>query len=439
MILDFHVENFGSFKDEGGFSFVLPRMASQTPPKGKSWKDVTSRVVAVFGPNASGKTTLLHALGALAKAVEEPNTNLYNPYILNSGDNTDSTKYIINFTKDNDRYVYKVEASKWGIIEETLHAYKTSHKRLLFSRTLDSNGKMLFKAGNSLRGATNEVRKLVQKKQLFLSIAYKYGHSDLKNVAQGILLGGNIDINMHNENTRDFNLHWMTQQIHSGPKEWKKIAQTIAEAADFGIERVEIDEREIDPDFLKFIHAMQSVMNQDEAEEKEPFEIPEEIIDQFKRSLTFYHRGTDGREFKLSMDAQSEGTKQWFSLAGRAIEALRKGAILVVDELDSSLHPLLVHELIKLFKNDDSNKKGAQLIFNSHDTSLLGNMPIPLLEPYEVWFVDKDPSDGVSISYSMDEFDNRKSNNGQKRYLAGKFGAVPELDVFSMQKYLEEL
>ena len=439
MILDFHVENFGSFKDEGGFSFVLPRMTSQTPPQGKSWKDVTSRVVAVLGPNASGKTTLLHALGFLAKAVEEPDTNLYNPYILNSGLETDSTKYVINFTRDNDRYIYKVEASKRGIIEETLHAYKTSHKRLLFSRTQSPNGKLIFKAGNSLRGATNEVKKLVQRKQLFLSVAYKYGHSDLKNIAQGILLGDNIDINMHNEKTRNFNIHWMTQQIHSGPEEWKKIAQAIAEAADLGIDRVEIDEREIDPDFLKFIDAMQSVINQDEVEENTHFEIPEEIIDQFKRSLTFYHRGTDGREFKLSMDAQSEGTKQWFSLAGRAIEALRKGSVLVVDELDSSLHPLLVHELVRLFKNNNSNKKGAQIIFNSHDTSLLGNMPIPLLDPYEVWFVDKNPSDGVSISYSMDDFDNRKSNNGQKRYLAGKFGAVPELDLISIQMYLEEL
>lgn len=439
MILDFHVENFGSFKDEGGFSFVLPHLTSQVPPKGKSWKDVTSRVVAVFGPNASGKTTLLHALGFLVRAVYEPDSPLYNPYKINADTENDSSKYIINFTRDNTRYMYKVEAAQWGIVEESLYAYKTSHKRLLFLRTQSPGGDLTLKIGNSLRGATNEVRNLVQRKQLFLSVAYKYGHKGLKNIAQGILLGEGVDVNMHNEETRNVNLRWMTQQIHSGPDGWKKIAQAIAEAADFGIERVEVDEREINPDSLKFITAMQSVISQDDPEGAEPFEIPQEFIDQLRRSLTFYHRGTEGKEFKLSIDAQSDGTKAWFSLAGRAVEALRKGSILVVDELDSSLHPLLVHELIKLFKSNNSNKKGAQIIFNSHDTSLLGNMPIPLLEPYEVWFVDKDPSNGISISYSMDEFDNRKSNNSQKRYLAGKFGAIPEMDVFSIQKYLEEL
>lgn len=438
MILDFYVENFGSFKEEGGFSFILPSMTTQAPAEGKSWGDVTSRVVGIFGPNASGKTTLLRALGTLVNAIAYPGASLYNPYKLNLGVESDCTRYTINFTRGSERYVYVVSASAKGIVEETLYAYKRSHKRLLFSRKQFSKNEMNFKAGNSLRGATHEVRNLVQWNQLFLGVAHKYGHKDLKPIAQAIYVGLSIDIYMHNEMTRDFNIRWMMQQIDSGPKVWKKIAEAIAGSADLGITHIEIDEREIDPNILKIITNMQSVMSEGENSGDVNEAISDEMIDQLKRSLTFYHSGEDGKEFKLSIDSQSDGTKQWFSLAGRAIDALQRGSVLVVDELDSSLHPLLVKELIGLFKNGAVNKNSAQIIFTSHDTSLLGKNPDRILEPYEVWFVDKNHRDGVSESYSMDDFDNRKSNNDQKRYLIGKFGAIPEPNLLMIEKYLIE-
>lgn len=132
MILDFYVENFGSFKEEGGFSFILPSMTTQAPVEGKSWGDVTSRAVGIFGPNASGKTTLLRALGTLVNAIAYPGASLYNPYKLNLGVENDCTRYTINFTRGSERYVYIVSASAKGIAEETLYAYKRSHKRLLF-------------------------------------------------------------------------------------------------------------------------------------------------------------------------------------------------------------------------------------------------------------------------------------------------------------------
>ncbi|WP_314604230.1 ATP-binding protein [Rothia mucilaginosa] len=440
MILDFYVENFGSFKEEGGFSFVLPSMTTQAPAEGKSWGDVTSRVVGIFGPNASGKTTLLRALETLVSAIASPGERLvpgerlYNPYKLNLGVEGDSTKYTINFTRGSERYVYIVSASAQGT-EETLYAYKRSHKRLLFSREHFMKNKMNFKAGSSLRGATHEVRNLVQWNQLFLGVAYKYGHKDLKPIAQAIYQGLNIDIYMHNEMTRDINIRWMTKQIDSGPEVWKKIAEAIVGSADLGIKHIEIDKREIKPEVLKFIN---KVMNDGEDGGEVNNAITDEVIEQLRRSLTFYHSGENGEEFKLSLDSQSDGTKQWFSLAGRAIDALQRGSVLVVDELDSSLHPLLVKELIALFKNGRVNKNSAQIIFTSHDTSLLGKNPDRILEPYEVWFVDKNPLDGVSESYSMDEFDNRKSNNDQKRYLVGKFGAVPEPNMLLIEKYLIE-
>ena len=118
MILDFYVENFGSFKEEGGFSFILPSMTTQAPAEGKSWGDVTSRVVGIFGPNASGKTTLLRALGTLVNAIAYPGASLYNPYKLNLGVESDCTRYAINFTRGSERYVYIVSALSEGVTEE---------------------------------------------------------------------------------------------------------------------------------------------------------------------------------------------------------------------------------------------------------------------------------------------------------------------------------
>lgn len=101
--------------------------------------------------------------------------------------------------------------------------------------------------------------------------------------------------------------------------------------------------------------------------------------------------------------------------------------MLLVDELDASLHPEMVRYIVELFQSEEINSRGAQLIFTTHDVSLLGNAPTRLLEPSSVWFVEKDRS-GVSELFSLDEFDQRSGNNNQRRYLAGQFGALPQVD-----------
>ncbi len=132
---------------------------------------------------------------------------------------------------------------------------------------------------------------------------------------------------------------------------------------------------------------------------------------------------------------QSSGTVTWLTTAWHALQALRNGSVLLVDELDASLHPDLARYIVGLFQNEHLNVLGAQLIFTTHDVSLLGNSPTRLLEPRNVWFVEKD-ANGDSEVYSMDQFDNRPGNNSERRYMAGKFGAVPEIDDALLLWYL---
>ena len=108
----------------------------------------------------------------------------------------------------------------------------------------------------------------------------------------------------------------------------------------------------------------------------------------------------------------------------------------MVDELDASLHPGLARYLVQLFLDPQMNPHGAQLIFTTHDVSLLGNSPTRLLEPRQVWFTEKDRS-GRSELFCLDDFDNRAQNNNELRYLAGKFGAIPVIDEVPLLNFIE--
>jgi hypothetical protein len=138
------------------------------------------------------------------------------------------------------------------------------------------------------------------------------------------------------------------------------------------------------------------------------------------------HHGASG-EVELEARDESLGTLVWFGLVGPVIEALADGAVLLADELDASLHPALVAELIRLFQDPKSNPRRAQLVFNSHDASILGDSTSTrLLGRDQIWFTDK-RADGSTRLYPLSDLDPRKEEAVGRRYLAGRYGAVPIL------------
>jgi AAA15 family ATPase/GTPase len=135
----------------------------------------------------------------------------------------------------------------------------------------------------------------------------------------------------------------------------------------------------------------------------------------------------------LDFAAESEGTRVWFGLIGPVLTALREGSIVVFDELDASLHPTLSAELLKLFKNPTINQHGAQLVFTSHDTSLLNH-----LNRVEVWLTEKSKSGATRLG-ALAEFAGarvRKSQNLENAYLHGRFGALPQVDQVGLLRAL---
>ena len=126
-------------------------------------------------------------------------------------------------------------------------------------------------------------------------------------------------------------------------------------------------------------------------------------------------------------ELESEGTLQMFAVSTPILEALEKGHVLFIDELDTSLHPLLVRSLVEMFHNPDINRCNAQLIFNTHDTTLLDQS---LFRRDQIWFTEKD-ADGAADLYSLLDFSPRKNEALAKGYLQGRYGAIPFLGDFS--------
>jgi AAA15 family ATPase/GTPase len=127
----------------------------------------------------------------------------------------------------------------------------------------------------------------------------------------------------------------------------------------------------------------------------------------------------------LAFSSESDGTRTWFGLIGPVLTALKEGLLVVFDELDASLHPMLSAQLIKLFHDPATNPLGAQLIFSSHDTSLLNH-----LNRDQIWLTEK-LEDGATRLGALAEFAGervRKSQNLEKAYLHGRFGALPDVD-----------
>ncbi|QSB20607.1 ATP-binding protein [Pseudomonas sp. 15A4] len=144
------------------------------------------------------------------------------------------------------------------------------------------------------------------------------------------------------------------------------------------------------------------------------------------------HTGSNFKRYEIELEKESSGTKALLQLLGPVFTKLKSGGVLIVDELNVALHPLVSQELIKLFSNPSTNPGRAQLIFTTHDTSML---TAGLLRRDQIWFVEKD-REGSTNLYALSSIKIRKSDNFEKGYIEGRFGAIPMfgLEVMAYQK-----
>lgn len=319
---------------------------------------------------------------------------------------------------ENTRFQYLLEVQVWGISKESLYSYPLGKRRKLFVRSQASpDAEIQFESGPSLKGATNEVRNLLRRKQPYLGLAAQYGHKGLSRAASALIAGQQIEMVTFRDRQAHSMVKRVVREMVEAPDSQGELIDAILQAGDLGLSGVEILTREVPP------HIIERIRSRNDGD---PENIDEEAIRIVFDRLVFHHKLDENESFQLNISQQSTGTLTWLTICWHALTVLRKGGVLLIDEIDASLHPELVRFIIGLFQESHTNPHAAQLICTTHDVSLLGNSPKKILQPENVWFVEK-AHNSTSELYSMREFDNRENNNNQRRYAAGALGPFPTL------------
>ena len=419
MLLSFTVENYRSFAHETTLDMQSPKFQTLRPRTNESWNDLVLKRAAIFGANASGKTNIIKPLGMLRNAIassirnEDLVKSLYNPHKLHKDD---PTTFITEYEYEDVRYRWTLVLDKAGIVEESLQANAKRIWQLIFERERDT---IVFGSGAQIPIAAQEnINQFLKPTALCFS-----AWLTIKN--PGRFIGAvywwkdkMLPLIHVSDPDREARHSWV-MELASKNINWLKLLKLMMTTADVGITDVSVKEETL-PEKLRQFH----ILINPEKTQVEISDTPPQgaSFDEYLSYIEFHHEG-DSDGFVLKEEDESRGTQVWIDSIVPALYALYHGALLIVDELDSSLHPTLLREFIHYFQDEEINTKGAQLIFTTHDLTLLGNHPTEALDRNEVWFVEKQQS--ISELIALSEYSPRDNHNIEKRYLQGVFGAVP--------------
>ena len=365
---------------------------------------------AVYGANASGKSNLIKALQYMRGVVVDsaamaPNqTFAVQPFRLHREFLNEPTEFEISFILDKTRYQYGFALTSRRITSEYLLVYRSFKPQRWFSRSFDEkSGKDIYEFSASLKGFKNLWEKATRSNSLFLSMA-AYLNSEALQPVFDWFANQLIVFNEFAAPNPD-----LTVQMLEDADNRKNICNFLA-SADISIADIEVETRMVPGGRFRVDFLTGKAESQSEESEQ--------------KLLRFHHITKEGSAIFDLID-ESSGTRNLLFLLGPIFKTLQKGLTLVIDELDVSLHPLLVAELISLFHNRKANQNKAQLIFTSHNTSFL-NVP-QLLRRDQVWFVEKGQNQ-ASVLTGLQEFSPRKHEAIERGYLMGRYGAIPLFD-----------
>lgn len=410
MLLEFRVRNYRSIRDEQVLSLVASgdRELADTHLAQTGLKSLPRvvRSAVVYGPNASGKSTLLLALNYMRSVIAESATVIqpgqtYNvqPFKLDEDFADKPSAFELTFMLAGVRHQYAFEMTQQRITSESLLVYRTAKPTQWFSRTLNDDGETYhYEFSAYLTGPRKLWENSTRPNALFLSTAAQLNSEQLSPVFRWIIesivfLGAGADFD-----------HGFTTALLA-TDEGRATIRDFLSAADISIADVQAVPRK---GFLQQVVLHAGGVAHASREESE-------IL------FPIFQHTTPKGSAQFELHEESQGTQRLYGLMAPVLDILKRGRILIVDELDSSLHPLLVRRLISMFHDPSLNKNGAQLIFSTHDTSLLDRT---LLRRDQIWFTEKD-SDQATRVYPLTDFSPRKQEAWERGYLAGRYGAVP--------------
>ncbi len=426
MLIEFSVENFRSIKEKQTLSMLSSGKVSEHPENLMITKNNfrLNKSSIIYGRNASGKTNLLMAMKALEFLVRrsvhfklDQEIPPYEPFKLDKISCDKPTNFEIDFIAiDNVRYKYSLSYSKSEIIDESLFYYPKGQPAKLFVR--EQTKPILF--GTSIKGDRRSIEKQLLNNQLFLSKGANSNIEQLK--APYLFFNKYIFARIFSDFDFDDSLiNSYTRAIaEKKDTKLKENLDKLIRIADTGISSIMVNEVSIDK--IKFPDGLSE-------------DAKKRILDRNKYEIKTIHKiydeGITSGEITFDLHEESMGTIKLLAVGGMILDALSDGTVLIIDELDKSLHPLLTRILIKLFHNPKTNPKNAQLIFATHDVSLLDK---ELFRRDQIWFTEKETA-GATKLYSLSDIKGiRKEFSYEKWYLSGRFGGTPvinELELIS--------
>ncbi|MBI5920193.1 MAG: ATP-binding protein [Betaproteobacteria bacterium] len=415
MLVEFRVKNFRSLRDEQVLSLVASKdktlQDTHTLATGLKAAPSLLRCAVIYGANASGKSNLIKALqymrGVVAESatvIQPGQTYAVQPFRLDTESAIEPTELEVTFILDDVRYQYGFAMTSQRIVSEHLLVYKAFKPQRWFERYFDAEaGRDVYEFGPGLKGPKNLWEGATRPNALFLSMAVQLNSDALRPVFDWFV-NGLVIFNEQVQLSPQVSIQMLKQA------DGRKQICDFLTAADISIADIEVVTRKVPGQAVHFdLVAGKTEVRTEEMEEHQ---------------LRFSHITEQGKAVFDLMD-ESNGTRNLLFLTGPVMDILRKGLTLVIDELDTSLHTLLVRELVRLFHRPEVNIGGAQLIFTTHDTSLLDAHD--LFRRDQVWFVEKD-RDQASALVSLSEFSPRKHEALERGYLMGRYGAVPFLN-----------
>ena len=416
-LVAFRAGNVRSFRDGLELPMLAMGLADEGVPRLVSWREGGRPVqvlpaAGIFGANASGKSNVLRAMSDMRRHVlysfshGDPESGMpRTAFRLDAGKEKGPSRFEVDLILEGVWHQYGFVIDDVGVVEEWAYRFPRGKAALVFRREGPD-----VTLGQRNRAKGRAVLGILRPNSLLVSAGAAADHPDLVPLRRWF--AGNLLLAEASSRGRRwaYTAGMLLHQAH------RDQVLGLLQAANLGITGARV--READAERLQRAPVTPEPENElgdgdYEAGIAEP-------------GVVLSHRGPAGT-VEFGAAEESHGTMVWFGLAGPVVRALASGSVLLVDEIEAGLHPALVRQLVRLFQDPDTNPAGAQLIFNSHEASLLGDSGEDrVLGRDQVWFTEKN-DDGASRLYPLSDLRPRIDEAIGRRYLAGKYGATPIL------------
>ncbi len=411
MLIEFSVANFRSINERQTLSMVADsardlRATNITHSPAPATPDLI-RSSVIYGANAAGKSNLLAAF------------EFMDDFVLNSARESRAgdpipvtpfrfgaqserpTEFEVLIVQDGVRYQYGFHVTREEVLKEWLVAYPGGRPQRWFDRNRNA-----YTFSAHLKGGKNSWKAATRSNALFLSTATLLNAEQLTPILSWFQSKSSVVSGRHDVS------RWLSTTMCERSSEVRDRIASFLQIADLGINAVQVERIDVRRNYSTE-------------------GLPDDLLRALElRSLVvrMLHRSSDGQTVMIDFDDESRGTRKLFALSGLWLQALDQGQIVIADELDTSLHPFVMRHIVQMFHDPKINTKGAQLIFTTHDTSILDPT---LFRRDQIWFVEKDQQQQSRL-YPLTDFSPRKGEDFEKGYLQGRYGAVPFLGEFRL-------